>query len=274
VADLRPKQPIWGLVYPFYSVQYENLLRRVLERAEAQGRTLNHFCDYNNWEDEVRLVGMMLKEHYEAIVVIPTLDESRTWSFYGRLSPLNTSVVLLDHTMSMHDFPYVVQSYDLGVVRAINHLYERKPGGIAFVENELWSGRNMVLEVMRETYLGLMRKKCPDFDPLLMRGASGIRGSELRARGVTGILCCDDITAIQTIGRLKEQGTAVPDDFGVVSYGNTELGRYFTPAITSVDPHNEEMAAVLAEIIEQSTRGTGHELRQHVVQPDLVVRDT
>lgn len=274
VADLRPKQPIWGLVFPFHSVQYENLLRRVSEQAEARGRTLHFFCDYNNWEEEIRLVGKMLQEHYEAIVVIPTLDETRTWSFYERLSPLDTPVVLLDHTMSLHDFPYVVQSYDLGVVRAIHHLLGRQPGGIAFIENELWSGRNMVLEVMRETYLGLMREKCPGFEPLLLRGARGLRADELRSRGVTGLFCCDDIVAIQTLGRLKEQGAEVPRDFGVVSYGNTELGRYFTPAITSVDPHNEEMAAVLADTIRASVEEPGGESRQHVVQPDLVVRST
>lgn len=270
VADLRPKQTVWGLIFPFYSVQYENLIRRVMERAAARGRELRHFCDYNNWEDEIRLVGMMLKEHFEAIVVIPTLDESRTQGFYSKLSPTDTPVVLLDHTMSMHDFPYVVQSYDLGVVRAINHLHGRRPGGVAFVANEVWAGRNMVLEVMRETYLGMMRERCPGFEPLMLQGAASLRGDDLKARGVTGIFCGDDIIAIQVLGRLREQGFGVPDDFGVVSYGNTELCRYFTPGITSIDPGNDEMAEVLANLIESKDG----DIRQHVVQPRLVVRET
>jgi DNA-binding LacI/PurR family transcriptional regulator len=272
VADLRPKQKIWGLVFPFFSVQYEDLIREVTARAEASGRELRHFCDYNHWEDEVRLVGMMVKERYEAVVVIPTLDESRTWEFYSRLSPFDTPVILLDHTMSLHDFPYVVQSYDLGVVRALSYLLDRKPGGVAFIENEIWAGRNMVLEVMRETYLGMVRQRCPDFDPLILPRANAVEAHDLRRQGVTGIFCCDDICAIQAIGRLKEQGAAVPEEFGVVSYGNTDIGRYFTPPITSVDPHNAEMADEVARILQSN--GSPDGLAQHVVQPELIVRGT
>ena len=42
---------------------------------------------------------------------------------------------------------------------------------------------------------------------------------------------------------------AVPDEVNVVGYGNTHLSRYFTPAITSIDPHNDEMAAVLCQYL-------------------------
>lgn len=272
VANLGPKQPIWGLVFPFYSVQFEELIREVSDRAEAHGRELRHFCDYNHWEDEIRLVGTMVKEHFEAIIVIPTLDESRTQEFYERLSPLDPPVILLDHTMSMHDFPYVVQSYDLGVVRAIHYLLGRAPGGVAFVENGVWAERNMVLEVMRETYLGMMRERCPGFEPMVFTRANTIEAGELREHGVTGIFCCDDVCAIQAIGRLREQGASVPGEFGVVSYGNSDLCRYFTPAITSIDPHNAEMAAELTRILVPEN-GDG-ELRQHVVQPELVIRGT
>ena len=271
VADLRPKQKTWGLVFPFYSIQYEGLILRVSHEAAALGRELRHFCDYNRYEEEIRLVGTMLNERYEAVVVIPTLDESRTWDFYSRLSPMDSPVVLLDHTMTSNDFGFVVQSYDLGVVRAMSYLMDRKQGGVAFVENEVWPGRNMVLEVMRETYLDFMRRKRSDFEPVVLPRASDVGLAELHARGVTGIFCCDDVSAIRTIGRLREQGARVPEEYNVVSYGNTDLSRFFTPPITSVDPRNDEMAAILAEMLKPGDAGPK---LQHVVQPELVVRGT
>jgi len=271
VADLRPKQEVWGLVFPFHSMQYEDLILRVAGHASAVGRELRHFCDYNNYEEEIRLVGMMLNERYEAVVVIPTLDESKTWDFYSTLSPLDSPVVLLDHTMTSHDFGVVVQSYDLGVVRALEYLMEKKDGGIAFIENEVWPGRNMVLEVMRETYVDLMRRKRPAFEPLVLPQARTHDLGDLRGQGITGFFCCDDVSAIRTIGRLREQGARVPEDFNVVSYGNTDLSRFFTPPITSVDPHHAEMAAVLSEILLDQDAPTN---QQYVVQPELVVRGT
>jgi len=271
VADLRPKQQIWGLVFPFFSVQYEELIVEVSRRARGRGRELRYFCDYNSYEEELRLVAMMLQERYEGVVVIPTMDESRTWEFYSRISPLESPVVLLDHTMTSNDFPFVVQSYDLGVVRAVTYLLDRTDGGLAFIENEVWAGRNMVLELMRETYLDLMRRKRPGRDPLVLRRADLASIDTLIARGVSGLFCCDDICAIQAIGRLKQRGAEVPRDCHVVSYGNTDLSRFFTPAISSVDPHNAEMADLLSQVLSSDT---GQPLVQHVVQPELVVRET
>ena len=273
VADLRPRQKIWGLIFPFYSIQYEELITEIAGHATAQGRALQHFCNYNSYEEELRLVSKMLRERFEAVVVIPTLDESKTWdSFYSNLRTSECSVVFLDHTMTSSNYRYVVQSYDLGVTRALQYLLERKPGGVAFVENEVWAGRNMVLELMRETYLKHLRMNRPEPPPLLLPRASLVRAELLREHGITGVFCCDDTSAIQTIGRLREQGMRIPEEVNVVSYGNTCLARFFVPAITSVDPHNREMATLLSALLDGNNAKQAE--RQFVVQPELVIRGT
>ncbi len=274
VSDLRPKSKIWGFVFPFYSIQYEDLLLQVANRAAEMGREIRHFCNYNSWEEEIRLVGIMVHERYEAVVVIPTMDESKTWDFYSHLLLHDSPVVLLDHTMSSNNFRYVVQTYDLGVTRALHHLISQKGGSVAFVENEVWSGRNMVLELMRGTYLDVMGKIFPDFEPFVLPRGSKVDADELQERRITGLFCCDDVSAIQVLGRLREQGAAVPDDFSVVSYGNSDLARFFTPAISSVDPRNAEMSSILAEILHPSGGAKEQGKQEHVVMPELIIRST
>ena len=149
VADIGPRHKIWGLVFPFFSIQYDDLIQKLSVRAKALGRELLPRCDYNDWREEVRLVGEMLRDRYEAVLVVPTLDESKTWEYYSSLSPRNERVILVDHTMTSNDFRWVIQSYDLGVMLAFNYLREQKGGGVAFIENETWSGRNMVMDLMR-----------------------------------------------------------------------------------------------------------------------------
>ncbi len=176
--------------------------------------------------------------------------------------------------MSYHDFAFVVQSYDLGVVRAMNHLISAKPGRVAFVASEGWSGRNMVLELMHETYREVLRIRRPHLEPFVVEAPRALTADRVRREGITGAFCCDDVCAVRVIGRLSEQGIRVPDDLNVVSYGNSDIARYFTPAITSVDPHNAEMVRHLEALLRPTIEGKALELRQHVVQPELVVRQT
>ncbi len=274
VADLRPKQKIWGIVLPFYSTQYEDLLARITTNAAALDREVRHVCDYNNWQEEVRLVGTMLNERYEAILVIPTLDESRTRDFYERLSPKDSPVILLDHTMTNNAFPCVIQSYDLGVVRAMNYLLEQKEGGVAFVRDQFWGSRNMIQELMVETYQAFMERYRPGFEPLVVAFPEQVEFDHLKSEGVTGIFCCHDIGAIQILGRLREQDVRVPQDVNVVSYGNTALARYFTPGISSIDPHHDEMVRNLVEMLKPEMGDGKVEQEQFVIQPDLIIRRT
>lgn len=279
VADLRPKQKVWGVVVPFFSVQYEDLLLQLTHRALPLNREIRRFYDYNSWEEEVRLVRMMQRERYEAVVVIPTLDESRTWSAYANASPLDSPIVLFDHTMTYRDFHFVVQSYDLGVVRAMDYLLSHGEGGVAFVKNEGWTGRNMVLELMLETYRMVLRRRRPDVELVEFDRASHVDAETLRNKNVSGVICCDDISAIQVIGRLRDQGVEVPRDLRLVSYGNTDLARFFTPSISSVDPHNNEMADRLIDVLRVLDGLGGDRVDvlqpiQHVVQPELIVRET
>lgn len=132
----------------------------------------------------------------------------------------------------------------------------------------------MVLEVMRESYLNLMQTKRLGFEPLILERAGQVRLDKFRSRGITGVFCCDEVSGIQTIGRLKEQGADIPRDLNIVTYGNTELARFFTPPITSVDPHNEEMASTLAGFIHASNGEAEETTRQYVVHPELIIRGT
>jgi DNA-binding LacI/PurR family transcriptional regulator len=91
---------------------------------------------------------------------------------------------------------------------------------------------------------------------------------------ITGIFCCHDIGTVQILGRLKEQGVRIPQDINLVSYGNTDLARYFTPAITAIDPHHSEMVDHLITLLEPGMKDGRVEKQQFIAQPDLVVRET
>ena len=91
---------------------------------------------------------------------------------------------------------------------------------------------------------------------------------------ICGFFCCDDHDAIRVIGRLKTWNIEIPEEISIVSYGNTDIARYFTPPITSIDPHSREMAETTAHIIQQKLNGEDVSLYQYVIQPQILIRGT
>lgn len=274
VADLGPRQKSWGIVVPYYSTQIDELLNLLSFEAVKLERNFEQFIDYNNWEEEIRLVGSLINQRYEAVIVIPTMDETKTANFYMNLVSGGTVVTLLDHTMSGSYFTYAIQSYDLGVQRAVQHLHNTTPGNLAFIKNTTWAGRNMVQELMEATFINYVELQPDMRKAVVFNQIFNIAPQSLRDENITGIFCCDDFDAVRIVGRLLEWEFQIPYDISVLSYGNTDLARYFTPRISSIDTHNEEMIQRTTEIIQAHLNGKDVRYAQYVIQPELLIRET
>lgn len=274
VANLGPRKAVWGILVPFFSAMTEKLISSLKLEADKAQRKLDHFVYYNSWEEEIRLVGTMINQRYEAVIVIPTFDETRTADFYRHLVSGGTVVTLLDHTMAGSYFTYAIQSYDLGVKRAVQYLTGRTNRNLAFLKNDVWTGRNMVQEFMEESFKEFVEQASPKRNALVLDHLVDLNPDLIKKQQIGGVFCCDDADAIRVLGRLRDWHFQVPEEFALISYGNTDLARYFTPRITSIDSHCEEMAARTADIIRKHTEGEDTSLCQFVIQPDLIERDT
>lgn len=51
----------------------------------------------------------------------------------------------------------------------------------------------------------------------------------------TGVVCMDDAQAIGLVSSLSAIGLSVPGDVSIVSFNNTQAGRYHNPPLTSID---------------------------------------
>ena len=62
----------------------------------------------------------------------------------------------------------------------------------------------------------------------------------------TAAVCMDDALAIGLTGLLKGMGLEVPGDVSIVSFNNTDAGKYHIPALTSyeIDPYRLGMIAM------------------------------
>lgn len=262
----------WGMVIPFFSPNLEQLILCVSAEADRRDRVLRHFFHYNQPAEEEKLVGSLVLEGYEAILVVPNFDESLTAQFYNRLQTGNTTLLLVDNTMSGSFFRYVVQSYDLGIKRAADYLLTRTNGNLLFVRNEIWKGRNLLDEFMQQSFAEIVTRQRPGIQVLVADGIRSLDRSFFISSRIGGVLTTTDTDAVRIIGRMKHWDISMPGDVSVINYGNTELTAYFNPAITAVDCQYETMAAKAAALIDEPAMPG--EADRYVIQPQLIIRQT
>ena len=271
VTYTREIQHVWGIVIPFYSTNIEDLIANLNEEAHKVDRSVRYFLHYNEPEEEIRLVGNMLRQGYEAIIIVPNYDESLTANFYRSLNQGNSVVVLVDNTMGGSFFNYVIQSYDLGVKRAITYLVSRNDKNLLFVKNETWRGRNLVYELMEQSMQMFIDQQAPERKLYVIYGLSDFNQEFIKANNIGGILCNTDVDSLKVTGRLNRWGIKLPDQISVVSYGNTELTQSANPPVTAVDCNYGEMARLTASLIfDRNTKTT----KQFIIEPGLIARQT
>lgn len=262
----------WGMVIPFYSSNIEELIRNLKSEAENTGSDLIYYLTYNNPEEEKRLVTEMVMKGYKAVIIIPNYNETLTADYYRRLIPGNTTIVLVDNTMAGSYFRYVIQSYDLGVSRAIEFLTKQNDGNLLLVKNEDWQGRNLLYELMEKTFYNIIQTKYPKRNSFTIGNAHYLTENFLAQNKIGGILCCCDTDSIRVLGRIKKWGVKIPSEISLVSYGNTELTEYFEPPITSLDCQYKKMAEKTAQLVRKG-KSCGL-FEQHIINPKIIIRKT
>lgn len=262
----------WGIVIPYYSSNIESLIELVNREATKNNRKISYYLTYNDPEEEIRLVGSMVRNGLEAIIIVPNFDESLTASFYRNLKHGKSTIVLIDNTMAGSYFNYVIQSYDLGVKRAFDYLTGQNEKNLLFVKSEPWKRTNMVYRLMEQTLQLLVNQRTPIRKLHVLSDLTLLNKAFIQNNNIGGVLACSDAESLKIAGRLKQWGFSMPDQVSLVSYGNTELTAMFDPPITSVDCRYDEMAKITASLIFDEKKKYNPE--QHVIQPVLQIRET
>ncbi len=79
-------------------------------------------------------------------------------------------------------------------------------------------------------------------DPLLLPGPAGVEGGVALARrlleehpATTAVVGCNDQVAFGAVGVLRDAGRRVPEDLSVAGFDDTQIARYLSPSLTTVD---------------------------------------
>lgn len=107
--------------------------------------------------------------------------------------------------------------------------------------------------------------------------AAGVRAAERIlswSDRPTGVLCANDLLAFGVHRGLTNAGVHVPEDVSVVGYDDIDFAADWVTPLTTVRQPTEALGRHAAELLFEHTSPIGHEHRQVVLMPELMVRSS
>ncbi len=87
---------------------------------------------------------------------------------------------------------------------------------------------------------------------------------------IDGIACNGDVIAMGALRGLARLGRAVPDEIGVIGFGDNEAAGCVTPSLTTLRPPRAELGRAAAAVILARIEGAAP--KERLFEPELVVR--
>jgi len=218
---------------------------------------------------------MLEQQRVEGVLITPT-DTAN--SHIEELRRRGTPVVVVDRNPGPGVCSVSVDNIHGGEL-AVSHLLEAGHRRIAFL------GGPMTLGQVADRLAGARRaaERAPDAEILVLETgtlnvAEGLRAGERlaglpAARRPTAAFCANDLLALGLLQQMVRLGLRVPDDLAIVGYDDIEFAEAAAVPLTSVRQPRHLLGRTAAELLLTESRGgPGHQHRQVVFEPELIVR--
>lgn len=109
-----------------------------------------------------------------------------------------------------------------------------------------------------------------------LQGGYGLIHELLARQGSrpTAVFCVSDLMAIGALRALHEAGIRVPDEMAVVGFDGITLGRFTTPALTTMDQPRAAMGRLAADMLFTLLDGQQSLPNEQVLAAELLVRES
>ena len=260
---------------PFFT----DLARGVEDEVSKAGLAVI-LCNSDEQEGKEQRYLELLEEHRVQGVLITPVGAAANLE---RLQRRGTPVVLLDSRASSHGQCSVAVDDVLGGDLAVAHLVENGHEQIAYI-----SGPPAIRQVAdrHEGALRALRQAGRPRDSLLVIEASALNVASGKWAGAkiiempeetrpTAVFCANDLIALGVLQEMTRNRVRVPEDISIVGYDDIEFAAAAAVPLTSVRQPRLELGRSAARLLLEESDGTqGHQHRQVIFEPELVIRQS
>lgn len=256
------------LVPSLNNLHFAEMVQALTEELEGIGQqVLLGYTDYSRQREE-ELVETMLRRRPEAVVLSYDGHSDRTVEL---LSEANIPVIELwerpedplQHTIGF--------SNREAAAKMTRGLIDRGYQSIAFLgeADDAWTRgaarRAGWRDAMRQAGFSDHRLMKIGKPPLSIEDGASAAPMLLDDFPDTDcIFCVSDLPAFGVLSALKAEGRSVPEDIGIAGFGNFEVSRFSTPAITTVQVDPQRIGRATGQLLADVLGAHGDKAAQHV----------
>lgn len=275
----RGHSKIIGIIVPFADrIFFSSVIRGVEEEVKKSGYNVIICQSYEKVNNEIDDVNALLSAQVAGII-ISISRETNQYQHLEKVINKNKPLILFDRSTEMVKTSAVVLDDYMGAYNAVKHLIANGYTKIAF-----FSGAKQV-SIFKERFRGytaaLNDHNLPVEQDYIVEVPSDVeKGKQATSELMSlpnppdAILSSSDFSALGAIRYLIENNYRVPEDVGVIGFGNDPFTQYLTPTMTSVDQKSKVMGTTVAKMFLDQVEGRKTDHLKILLDPELVVRES
>lgn len=279
-ASLRTgKTFVIGLIVEDIAGSFFAALAKSIESfASMAGYRVIYGSTENNDKRGIELIQLLLKQ-VDGFLIVPS-NGMRTE--LSKLAKQKKPLVLIDRYFPEEKIPYVLADGYAGIANAVGHLIENKKKNIAFVTVDLdqiqLTERERAFEETLKKQKQLQKKlvlKLP-YNANKSAYSEGIRTFLQKNPQVDAVIFATNYLGTYGLKAIRELDLSIPEDIAVISFDDTDLFRFSSPAITVINQPVQEIAeqAVRLLLKQFEDRKTQTKINGVWVLPELIQRQS
>lgn len=270
---------------------YAELLQSLDRAAIPQGIRVTAVSTYHNPELEADALALAVQQHYLGVIFLYPADGAEAYEKANARLPV---VTVCDRSSRVHGDIVEMNHFEAGVIAA-EHLLSLGHRRIAVLSHV--SDRNTTAGATRLAGILSEIEKHTDQPPLVLSrdeswdrilsdksyhyqtGFELAKEPQIRERGITGLICVNDLMAYGAIAALAEQGLRVPEDISVIGSDNILFSQLERVSLTTIEYHPDVVArAALATLLNRTDLTSEEQVWSGIArfqvqcQPTLVIR--
>ncbi|HSL44178.1 MAG TPA: LacI family DNA-binding transcriptional regulator [Anaerolineales bacterium] len=225
----------------------------------------------------------LFSRHVDGIIwAVPEVGHNRAWIDE---SDLDTEIPLVYLTMEpREDISVVAIDNYLGGRLAMSHLLEQGYRNIGHISGPMdwWEARQRKSawqDALQEAGIDIRDEYWVEGNWSSASGAESVDMLLEHYPDLDSIFVANDQMALGAIQILSQKGLRIPEDMGIVGFDNMAESAYFSPALTTIQQDQHEIAKLavkeITKIIEAGWQESEHIPFQTIIMPPtLVVRQS
>jgi LacI family transcriptional regulator len=273
------KSRLIGIIVPTANRNFfSSVVRGIEEIADSLGYKVILCQSYEIYEKEVQTINALLNARVDGIIVSIGKNTEKFDHFQSVIDK-GIPLVLFDRITDLLEVNQVVIDDYMAAYKSVTHLVQQGYGRIAHFTNA--KKINIYKERLRG-YLDALKENGIPFDPELIiesnmqleDGQQSVKNMLDKGLNFDAIFSASDYAAMGAMQVLKENNVAVPQDVGIVGFGNEPFTSFTSPALSTVDQMSIAMGRVTAELFFDLLKADPKKVipQKVVLKPELITR--